>query len=276
MSAFSQQFGGNNVSIDSDYMEIEISLHCRNLKKMDTLSNSDPFAVLYLSEPPKNPLSAPGPAGPALLNVGMIRPSASMLAHEVGRTAVVYDTQNPDFATTFKVKYHFEENQMITVKVFDEDKKGSVRLSDHDYLGCVTVSLGQIMGSNGNATSCQLRGSSNSQGYVAIRAEEVSTCADMINLQFQGKGLKNKDGWFGKSDPFYTISRMNEDNTWSLCYKSETVMDDLSPNFRLAKVQVQKLCNGDYLRPLRIDIWDWDADGSHDVRTRRRRRRRRK
>ena len=61
-----------------------------------------------------------------------------------------------------------------------------------------------------------------------------------------------------------SISRMNEDNTWSLCHKTETVMDDLSPSFKIFTVQVQKLCNGDYMRPLRIDIWDWDSDGNHD------------
>jgi len=94
---------------------------------------------------------------------------------------------------------------------------------------------------------------------------QVSSCADQINLQFQGKGLKNKDGWFGKSDPFYTISRCNEDNSYTLVFKSEVVMDDLSPNFKVARVQVQKLCNGDYMRPLKIEIWDWDADGEHDT-----------
>jgi hypothetical protein len=92
---------------------------------------------------------------------------------------------------------------MLTVKVFDEDKKGSTKLHDHDYLGMCSVSVGQIMGSNGNATSCQIRGAGKmSKGFVALRAEEVSSCADQVRLQLSGKGLKNKDGWFGKSDPF--------------------------------------------------------------------------
>lgn len=27
----------------------------------------------------------------------------------------------------------------------------------------------------------------------------------------------------------------------------------------------QAICNGDYLRPLRLEVWDWDRDGSHDL-----------
>ena len=178
MSGFAGASFGN-VQIDADFMEIELSFHCRNLKKLDTMSNTDPFCVAFLSEPPKNtPPPASGAQGGLLSFSNGMKPQKSMNAVEIGRTTVVYDTQNPDFATTFKVKYHFEENQMLTVKVFDEDKKGSSNLRDHDYIGCVTVSLGQLMGSEGNTASCQIRGSKNSQGYCAIRAEEVSFGAE--------------------------------------------------------------------------------------------------
>ena len=42
-------------------------------------------------------------------------------------------------------------------------------------------------------------------------------------------------------------------------------MNDLSPIFKTHQIQVQKLCNGDYHRPLRFEFMDWDSDGSHDT-----------
>lgn len=47
-----------------------------------------------------------------------------------------------------------------------------------------------------------------------MRAEEVSSCADHCNLTMRGIKLPNKDGLFGKSDPFFTISRLREDEKW--------------------------------------------------------------
>ena len=52
------------------------------------------------------------------------------------------------------------------------------------------------------------------RGVVIIRAEEVAACADQCSITIRGIKLPNKDGLFGKSDPFFTISRLREDNEW--------------------------------------------------------------
>lgn len=49
---------------------------------------------------------------------------------------------------------------------------------------------------------------------LIIRAEEVASCADQIKLTLRGVKLANKDGMFGKSDPFFTILRLREDEQW--------------------------------------------------------------
>jgi hypothetical protein len=82
------------------------------------------------------------------------------------------------------------------------------------------MSLGQLMGADGNCISRPIRGGKGNQGFCCVRAEEVASCAHQILLQLGGKGLKNQDGWFGKSDPFLVASRMNEDGSWTVVWKS--------------------------------------------------------
>jgi Ca2+-dependent lipid-binding protein len=69
---------------------------------------------------------------------------------------------------------------------------------------------------------------------------------------------------FGLSDPFIQISRVKEDGTWVVVWKSEVVMNNLSPTWKPTQIKIQRLCNGDLHRPLKIQIWDYDTDGSHD------------
>lgn len=40
-----------------------------------------------------------------------------------------------------------------------------------------------------------------------MRAEELASCADWLHVTFVGKKLANKDGLFGKSDPFIIIKK---------------------------------------------------------------------
>ena len=59
------------------------------LKDLDITSKSDPCCVLYLAE---------GSAGNFF---------------EVGRTEVIKNNLNPEFATKFQINYKFEEKQVI-------------------------------------------------------------------------------------------------------------------------------------------------------------------
>lgn len=52
------------------------------------------------------------------------------------------------------------------------------------------------------------------RGVLIIRGEEVASCADRCKLTIRGTKMKNKDGMFGKSDPFFTLSRLREDEEW--------------------------------------------------------------
>uniref|UniRef100_A0A8C1N9H4 Copine VIII n=1 Tax=Cyprinus carpio TaxID=7962 RepID=A0A8C1N9H4_CYPCA len=143
---------------------------------------------------------------------------------EFGRTEVIDNTLNPDFVHKFIIDYFFEERQNLR---FD---------------------LG-IPGKN-----C---------GTIIVKAEELGNCRESVLMQFCGNKLDKKD-FFGKSDPFLVFYRSNEDGTFTICHKTEVVKNTLDPVWQAFKIPVRALCNGDYDRAIKIEVYDWDRDGGHD------------
>ncbi|XP_036000782.1 copine-8 [Fundulus heteroclitus] len=100
-------------------------------------------------------------------------------------------------------------------------------------------------------------------GSIIIRSEELSNCRESVMLQFCGNKLDKKD-FFGKSDPFLVFYRSNEDGSHTICHKTEVVKNTLDPVWQAFKIPVRALCNGDYDRSIKVEVYDWDRDGGHD------------
>lgn len=160
--------------------------------------------------------------------------------HEVGRTETVKDNLNPKFTKQFQLDYHFEEQQPLRFAVYDQDSRRAT-LADHDLIGVVDTTLGNIMGHRGDVTEPIHHPSSRSfRGQLVVRAraqlpreatmpltrclwhwrgccvalpqvhaEEMQSCNDELIVQFSGRGLDKKD-FFGKSDPFLVIRRLKD------------------------------------------------------------------
>uniref|UniRef100_A0A8C7Y1J6 Copine Vb n=1 Tax=Oryzias sinensis TaxID=183150 RepID=A0A8C7Y1J6_9TELE len=166
---------------------------------------------------------------------------------EFGRTEVIDNTLNPDFVRKYILDYFFEEKQNLRFDLYDVDSK-SPDLSKHDFLGQVFCTLGEIVGSPASPTStfsCSL------------------TSNDSATMQFCANKLDKKD-FFGKSDPFMVFYRSNEDGTFTICHKTEVVKNTLNPVWQPFTIPVRALCNGDYDRTIKVEVYDWDRDGSHD------------
>lgn len=86
---------------------------------------------------------------------------------------------------------------------------------------------------------------------------------DVFKVSFSANKLTNKDGFFGTSDPFFTIGRMNEDGSHTLVYTSPRIDNSLNPRWGEIKLPMATLCNNDLHRPLRIELLDWDSNGKH-------------
>ncbi|KAG7239851.1 hypothetical protein INR49_030564 [Caranx melampygus] len=100
-------------------------------------------------------------------------------------------------------------------------------------------------------------------GVIILTAEELSNCRDIATMQLCANKLDKKD-FFGKSDPFLVFYRSNEDGTFTICHKTEVIKNTLNPVWQPFTIPVRALCNGDYDRTVKVDVYDWDRDGSHD------------
>uniref|UniRef100_A0A8C7CBP1 Copine Vb n=1 Tax=Oncorhynchus kisutch TaxID=8019 RepID=A0A8C7CBP1_ONCKI len=180
-----------------------------------------------------------------------------------GRTEVIDNTLNPDFVRKYILDYFFEEKQNLRFDLYDVDSK-SPDLSKHDFLGQVFCTLGEIVGSPASRLEKPLGGIAGKKcGTIILSAEELGNCRDSATMQFCANKLDKKD-FFGKSDPFMVFYRSNEDGTFTICHKTEVVKNTLNPVWQSFTIPVRALCNGDFDRTIKIEVYDWDRDGSHD------------
>ncbi|XP_038255033.1 copine-8 isoform X5 [Dermochelys coriacea] len=229
----------NSFSASVPATKVELSVSCRNLLDKDTFSKSDPICVLYTQ------------------GIG------SKEWREFGRTEVIDNTLNPDFVRKFIMDYFFEERENLRFDLYDVDSK-SPNLSKHDFLGQVFCTLGEIVGSQGSRLEKAIAGIPGKKcGTIILTAEELNCCRDSVLMQFCANKLDKKD-FFGKSDPFLVFYRSNEDGSFTISHKTEVVKNTLNPVWQAFKISVRALCNGDYDRTIKIEVYDWDRDGSHD------------
>uniref|UniRef100_A0A671W9R3 Copine Vb n=1 Tax=Sparus aurata TaxID=8175 RepID=A0A671W9R3_SPAAU len=197
-----------------------------------------------------------------------------------GRTEVIDNTLNPDFVRKYILDYFFEEKQSLLtilwfalhicqhVPPFPPSSflsfLSSFLPSFQDFLGQMFCTLGEIVGSPASRLEKPLGGIPGKKcGTIVLSAEELSNCRDSATMQFCANKLDKKD-FFGKSDPFMVFYRSNEDGTFTICHKTEVVKNTLNPVWQPFTIPVRALCNGDYDRTIKVEVYDWDRDGSHD------------
>ncbi|XP_029548967.1 copine-9 isoform X1 [Salmo trutta] len=217
--------------------KIELTVSCRNLLDMDTFSKSDPVVVLYVQ------------------GIG------TKEWREFGRTEVIDNTLNPDFVRKFVLDFFFEEKQNLRFDVYNVDTRSSNISKHKDFLGQMFCTLGEIIGSTGSRLERTLSGIPGKKcGNIIFTAEELSNCRDIATMQLCANKLDKKD-FFGKSDPFLVFYRSNEDGTFTICHKTEVIKNTLNPVWQPFTIPVRALCNGDYDRTVKVDVYDWDRNG---------------
>lgn len=226
---------------------VELTLRCSNLSDCDYLSKSDPVAIIFE------------------------KPKGSQHWIERWRSEMILNNLNPIWNKRFVHDYKFEEKQPLKIEIYDwdtNDQGVSHALKDQDLIGRLETNMASIVSSK--QFSAVLRSKSNKgAGTCFITAEEVTSNKEWVKLQLGAKDLDKKD-FFGKSDPFITISRMSPMDSQgrvssTIVHQTDIVKNNLNPRWEPFKISLRELCNGDEERSIKFDVYDWDKDSENDL-----------
>lgn len=216
-------------------MKLEFSVHASKLKNVAGAlkGTSDPFCVVTLvaSKPGEKPVV-------------------------LGKTEVIKNTLSPDWVKNFIIDYELGVPTLVAVQIFDEVRKG-----ENKSMGSATFDIGNLLGARGNMKAKKLK-----KGGTIFA--HVSKCqgSGILRLRMKGIKLKNTEGFLRKSDPFFELSKKRDSaggQTWDNVHRSETVMDNLSPSWKEAVVELSTLCDGDLDKPVQVTVYDYESSGKH-------------
>jgi len=231
---------GANVPVS----KVQLRIKLKNLVDKDTFSKSDPQVTVYC------------------------RHSIKAQWMEVGKTEVIMNNLNPEFAKPIEIDYFFEEEQQLKFVVYDIDDFTGKNSAKNDFLGEYTTTLANIV----NARNKRIKGKllNIQHGEIIITAEEVSDSKKVFIYKFSARKLDKKD-FFGKSDPFFAVyRRVNNGNTGAagdnllLTYESEVIKNNLNPSWKKNEVKLAKISNSNIDEPLVFKIFDWNRNGDRD------------
>jgi len=228
---------GTNVPVS----KVQLRIKLNNLVDKDTFSKSDPQVTVFC------------------------RHSTRAQWLEVGKTEIIMNNLNPEFAKPIEMDYFFEEEQQLKFVVHDIDDFSGKNSSKNDFLGEYTTTLANIV----NARNKRIKGKllKIQHGDIIITAEEVSDSKKVVIYKFSARKLDKKD-FFGKSDPFFAVYRKVNNGSGSdnllLTYESEVIKNNLNPSWKKGEVKLAKISNSNVDEPLVIKIFDWNRNGDRD------------
>jgi len=171
----------------------------------------------------------------------------------IGKTECIQNDLNPNFATSFNVKYHFEKMTQLQFRVVDIDSSDQ-DLDKGDFLGQATTNLHEIVGSKNQTVTKKLDlGNGKQKGTINLRVEEITTGNDFIEMDVSAQNLKKVTCALCGQSPMFEISRTMEDGGRQLVYRS-SIASGTSCTWRKLAESMQKLCNNDRLRPLKFEV----------------------
>ncbi|OQR83065.1 hypothetical protein ACHHYP_15171 [Achlya hypogyna] len=174
----------------------------------------------------------------------------------VGRTEVRKNTPAPGFVQSFKidVAQYGNEGHHVKIELYHESDEDHQELHHQKLLGHVAIPLTELAAQINRLVTLPLV-SHHDHGVGAalqLRTEYIGLNADVAMLQFAGSELQSPESGF--PNPLLVIKRIVEDGSYVAVYRSEVLKQTPNPIWEQRTVAVQRLCNGDYKRPLLFQV----------------------
>ena len=176
---------------------------------------------------------------------------------KIGQTERVTNNLNPDFSQQIETLYFFEKEQHLRFEVYDIDLSSKER----DFIGRFETTMGKIMGANKQTVVADLEMDSahTNRGKIVVRLNCVNTNNDDLIFKFKAN-LIPKTGFLccrGSNNPYYVISRARDSTgqDFMRVFESSHLNDTTEPNFKVEKLKLTKVCNGDKELPIRISLY---------------------
>lgn len=169
---------------------------------------------------------------------------------------MIKNTLSPDWTKVFVFDYELGHPVHIAISVYDEVRKGT-----NKAMGSAKFELGGILGAKGNVKAKKMKGG----GTIFAHVEKYSG-SGTLRLALQGTKLKNTEGMFGKSDPFYEIKRKvtgPSGDVWDVIYRSQHISNDLNPRWADSTIDLAALCGGNLDQHIQISVYDHEKSGKH-------------
>lgn len=184
----------------------------------------------------------------------------------VGKTEVVKNNLNPDFATTIECDYFFEREQRIRFTVNDVDGTSSA-----DFIGLLETTIGKIIGAPKQTFLADLTqpGHSTSRGKIVIRIDSVNQSNDEVRLKFSARLQPHATFCCeDENNPYFVISRARDPlnpTEYVRVFKSQPLKNTANPSFAPAKLCLSRVCNGNRDLPLKIQVYSANASGDDTI-----------
>lgn len=234
------------VLTDINKLELELYFSCRGLADLDTVTVTDSFLVVYLSD----------------------RDTPPIKIHE---TKTHWNDLNPDYDETATITYKFDGTmraysveQMLTMDVYHKEMPPRM-------VGRATASLTELYNLRENGLNKQLANQAGKpSGHILVRARVLPPGhVNQITFDLKLRALPAGPcpllcSMFSPSNPFIRIRKTSSKDSL-LIYESEPSQESRNPDFRGISMTESKMCDGNYAMPLLCEVFEYSDRGNHTL-----------